>query len=254
MKIWKIGAGILLVTVAVHAEVRTWEDLKGNRYEAEFVRELFDKVTLRTTDGRELRFGLEELSEHDQKYVRVMVPPELALEFRRAPLSPPPPRGDWDTYAREEMRVVSGEAEIRKKSKREFTSGLRAELYLIAKEVDGKNYILLSRTESSFLLGDHNEGVHTFRPRNFQMRRYKEYNDKQERGEEYAGYLLVVLDAKGRLVTARSDLGEWMTAPAVIENLRDLNVRGAASLRSRHFDQTGKKVLPTRPLPGAPHN
>ncbi len=45
------------------------------------------------------------------------------------------------------------EAAVHKDSKRIFTSRLKAELFMIAKEVDGDHFILLSKTDSSFLLG-----------------------------------------------------------------------------------------------------
>ena len=73
------------------AEVRVWEDKNGNRYEGEFLRELFDKITICDLNGREHRLPVEDLSEHDQKYIRVMIPPQIEIEQSRKDRLKPKP-------------------------------------------------------------------------------------------------------------------------------------------------------------------
>jgi len=236
-----------LVFAASAAEIRIWNDKNGNTYEAEYVRELFDKLTLKTTDGKEVRIAVEDISEHDQKYLRVMVPPNLSIDFSKKTSIKDKPKELWDTDD-DTITVIKGEVTIVKESKRPFTSGLKAELFLIADEINGNgNFILLSKTDSSFLLGEHNDDTHVFKFEPVEAQRYLEYNEIQRRGEEYRGYLVVISDTHGNIVQTKTDIREWIEAPEVIENLRELAVRGAPSIRSRHFDKTGSKVKVPRP-------
>lgn len=254
MKIITLYAVVFALGCSVSAEVRTWEDKSGHKYEAEFVRELFDKITLQDKNGKEYRFAVEELSENDQKYIRVMVPPQLQVDCKINSSPYPIP---WDNWYEDNatMTSISGEVTVQKISKRPFSSGLKAELYLIAKEVNGKEYIMLSKTESSFLLAEQNGYKHTFKSEPAVTRAYEEYNGIQRRGEECLGYLVVILDARGNVVDSKSDIGEWITAPKTVAALRELAVREAAStIRSRYFDKTGHKVKVPRPKPYMPGN
>lgn len=238
------AAGLL----CCNAEVRIWRDRNGNQYEAEFVRELFGKMTLRCTDGTEVRISIEEFSDHDQKYLRVMVPPEMSITFQEKEWVKPKPYEVWETTDKQMM--VQGHVSITKITPRPFTGRLNAELFMIAAEVDGDNFVLLSRTESSFLLGEHNNNTHTFSSEPDYTRQYDEMGPSGWRGEIYEGYLIVISDSSGKTVTTQTNIhGNWIDKPEVIENLRDLMLRGAGSIRSRHFDKTGRKSKLTRPMP-----
>ncbi len=244
--IYFILLGFILSATA--AEMRIWEDKDGNRYEAEFVREFFDKMTLRCKDGTEVRIPVEDFSEHDQKYMRVKVPPQVVIDFSKSMWTKEKPPEMWETE--DILLMVQGTATIHKESKRIFTSRLNAELFMIAKEVDGGNFILLSKTDSSFLLGDHNEDTHVFSSEPDFTRKYDEMGPSGWRGEQYAGYLIVVSDKDGNTLATKNDvLGGWIDEPEVIEHLRELAVRGAPSVRSRHFGKTGQKTTLTRPKP-----
>lgn len=224
------------------AEFRTWQDIKGNKYDAEFVHELFDKVTLRDAKGKEYRIAVEDLSDHDQKYLRVMVPPELEIKFsKKTDLKPKP----WELYNSDNdtTYIIRPEVEIHKLSRRPFTSGLRAELFIVAKELDGENYILLSKTDASFLLGDQNDNTYIMKADPVEVMVFTEYN-QQRRGWEYSGHLVAVSDSRGNVVQTDTDI-DWLTADKV-ENLRELYLRGKASIHSRHFD---KETVQKAPVP-----
>jgi hypothetical protein len=237
---------VTLVCLNLHADYRVWEDQDGNRYEAEFVRELFDKVTLREKSGKEHRLALEELSEIDQKYIRVMVPPNMSVEARVDTTIKPKPVETMD-LDRDQTWIHVGKVEITKKSRRAFTSRLYASMYLIAEELDGDNYILLSKTESDFLFDLDFQNTHSFETDPVETRQFAEYNGIQRRGEEDVRYLLVIRDAQGNIVLTDTDDGDWLMQPAVIEALDELYIRGKGSVYSRHFDQTGQKTMVPRP-------
>lgn len=238
--------------VVFSAEIRTWIDVKGHQYQAEYIQEMFDKVTLRDAEGKEYRIAIEDLSAHDQLYLRVMVPPQVEISFSRKVEQLKLP---WDLWYEDNaiMSGISGEVTIQKVSKRPFTSRLSAEIYLVAKEVDGNNYVLLGKTSASFLFSEDTENIFKFKVDPVSTRIYDEYNGIQRRGEIYAGYLIVISDARENIVATKTDIGDWISTPETITNLRELYTRGAASIYSRHFDKTGKKTEVTRPkfyIPG----
>lgn len=224
------------------AEIRTWTDRKGREYEAEFVREMFDKVTLRETNGKEIRLGVDELSEHDQRYLRVMVPPEIEIDFFKQTVLKPRPVELYDSD-NDETYIITGKVKLNKASRRPFTSRLRAELFLIGREYNDKKYILLSKTDSSFLFTESSE--HAFESDPMDIALFTEYNN-QRRGQEYVGHVLAISDAQGNLVKVETDL-DWLADK--VENLRDLYLHGKASVYSRYFDkETVTKAPVPRPL------
>jgi hypothetical protein len=237
-----IGCTFLALSIGVSAEYRTWEDRDGNKIEAEFVRELFDKVTLRKKDGSEVRMNVEEFSDLDQKYFRVMVPPEIEVSARTSSDIVPKEWERWPNNDQKQRHKVT--VTISKKSRRQFTSRLKAELFLVAKEYNANgNYILLTKTDSDFLFSEKNDDTHVFTSNPGETEIFKQKTSNQLRGETLEGYLLVVSDMQGNILETKTDIpGDWIEKPEVIANLRELAIRGAASVRSRHFDKTGKRA------------
>jgi len=216
----------------LQAEVRIWTEKDGTQYEAEFVRELFNKVTLRDAQGNEHRIAVEDFSEHDRKYLRVKVPPVVDIEIRKIVEIKPKPIEVYDMDDNVNS-LIRAEVHIKKKSRRIFTSRLRAELFFIAEELDGKNYILLGKSETSFLLGEHNDNMHEFTSDPVETVSYRDYNTDL-RGSAYVGRVLAISDADGNVVQVDSDI-KWLENK--VEELRELYIRGAASVYSRHFDK-----------------
>ena len=143
---------LFFLSFSAFSEVRIWNNKDGSSYEAEYVREIFDKLTLETVDGKEVRIPVEDFSEHDQKYLRVMVPPNIEINFSKKTSIKPKPKEVADVD-KDIITILSARVSITKDSKRPFTSGLKAELFLIGEEVTETQYkILLSKTDSSFLL------------------------------------------------------------------------------------------------------
>lgn len=240
---------ILLAGLSAGAdEPRIWTDNKGRKYEAAFVREMFDKVTLQDARGKEIRLAVDDLSENDQRYLRVMIPPELEITFsKKTELKPKP----WELYDSDHDTtfLISATVEVIKKSRRPFTSRLTAEVFLIAKQYEGNKYLLLSKTDSSFLLNDDNDGRQVIKTDRVPVTTFEEYN-RERRGWDYLGYLVAVSDARGNIVKVSTDI-DWLADKT--ENLREIYTRGSASLYSRFFDKENvQKVKPPRPVYYAP--
>lgn len=225
------------------AEMRLWKTVSGEEYKAEFVRELFDKLTLRLEDGTEVRIPVPKFSEHDQKYLRVMVPPVMEADVQKFTNIKDKRFDDQYDQDRDVRTVLSTKVSIAKESKRPFTSRLKAEIYLIGQEVVQTDYyMILSRTESSFLLGEHNDNTHVFKTAPIELQVYTEY-DRQRRGPVYVGYVLVVSDASGNTVQVFTDI-DWLAEK--VPQLRELYKKGAASVYSRYFD---KETVTKQPVP-----
>jgi hypothetical protein len=231
--------------ISVHAEVRTWKDNQGKTYEAELVAELFDKATLRDVKGVEFRIPIEELSENDQKYLRVMVPPEMKIEFSVKTEAVPLPKALQPDKGQALTKIIHPSVTVQKLSRRLFTSSLNLELFLVGKGPERRDFILLSKSDYKFLFETDSDKVVNFTPDPVTVSLYTD-DSNQRRGEEYLGHLIVISDARGNIVKTQTDIGEWIESPAVIENLRMLALRGASTIRSRYFDKTGKKVDPPR--------
>ncbi len=235
---------VLMLSCSVYAEVRAWADKKGSVYKAEYIIELFDKVTLRDMNGKEFRIPVEELSENDQKYLRVMVPPEIKIDFSKK-TDIAPKKYEIVSIISDSL-IISPVITVQKVSRRSFTSSLNLEVFLIAQAIENKAYILLSESDFKFLFGPESDSAKEFKPDPVKVTEFVDDTHVDHRGEKYLGYLIVISDARGNVVRTQTDIGAWIEEIAVIEELRKLAVRGAPSLRSRYFDETGRKVDPPR--------
>lgn len=227
-------------------ELRVWEDTDGNRFEGRFLRELFGKLTIEGEDGSTQTFELEKLSELDQRYLRVKVPPKIEVEIKIKSSSVAPRQ--MATVREVSYEDYQAAIVITKKSQRPFTSRLKAEIFLVAKEVEGSNYILLDRTEREFLMPTVSKGSELeLKSRIVRTTKFRDLMAGEMKGEEFAGSLAVISSMEGEIVLVETTLSpSWFKDPQVINNLRELSITGAPSIRSRHFDKTGKKVPPPR--------
>jgi len=221
---------------SVSAEMRIWEDTSGISVKAEFVRELFGDVELRRPDGKLHSIPLENLSLQDAEYLRAQIPPEIELTVRKQKRDKVRNRdfvrnGDI-------INVVTAEVQIRKKSRAPFSGILRAEVYLIGKEIATDHYRLSGRGTSRIQFTEENQGVYTFQT-STDFRVYEEYNNIEVRGAEYTGYLAVVMDSMGNKLAAQTDLS-WLKDEK-IDALRKLHI-------DSFFDENCNKRSVPRPL------
>ena len=118
---WVLLLFIFFVLIGSAYELRVWEDLDGNQFEGRFVKEMFGKLTVEAEDGSTKTFELEKLSELDQKYLRVKVPPKMAVDVQTQhnSIAPRPM-----TRIKREIILDAYQATvlIAKKSQRPFTS------------------------------------------------------------------------------------------------------------------------------------
>ena len=226
-------------------ELRTWRDKDGAEFKGRFYLEMFGKLTIETESGEKRVLAIADMSDFDKKYVRVMIPPKIEVKVRTKSFRiPDRPQFYPRPEVNESYTVI---ARITKKSQRPFTSRLKAELFLVAEEIVGDSHVLMSYTEGDFLLLEEQDFEHEFKSKPTKVSSYEDLLTKRKRGDVYKGYLLVISSMQGDVVAIESNLPSWMQEPVVVGNLRELAIRGAASIRSRHFGKDGKKVPPSRP-------
>lgn len=234
-----------LFCLNLFADFRIWEDREGNQYDAEFIREMFDKVTLRTREGKDVRMMIKEFCDNDQKYFRVMIPPNITVDVDpRSRVKEKPWEGNPESsFITTNHRLA---VNIEKKSKRIFTSRLFVETFQIAKErdVNRHHFVLMDVSKSDFLLDESKGNKFVFKTKSFDAEQYIQKGTQgQYRGEEYVGYIVLVTDAQGNIIERKSSIaGKWSKEADLLPKLRDLWTRGRASKRSRHFDKNGDKV------------
>jgi hypothetical protein len=232
------------VQIAFSYEMREWE-VNGKMVRGRFERELFGKLTIVDEEGNETRFEVAELSDKDKKYVRVMIPPEIEVVARTKDRQLP--RRPMALYRDDIEKVHSVTATISKKSQRPFTSRLNIEIFLIAEEVDGDNYILLARFDDDFLLLDEKDHQYIYQSKPVQTTQFTDIGSDDRKGELFKGYVLIITSMQGDVLVTQSNLPSWMQEPKFLDKMRELSIRGAPSVRSRHFDKSGNKVAPQRP-------
>jgi len=224
---------------SVSAEMRIWEDTSGMMVKAEFVREIFGAVELRRTDGALHSIPLGNLSSQDADYVRTRIPPEIELNVRKQKRDKV--RNEEFVRGGDIISVITAEIEVKKTSRAPFNGILRAEVYLIGKEVATDHYRLSGRGTSRVQFTEENQGVYTFQT-SADFRVYEEYNDLEMRGAEYAGYLAVVMDSMGNRLAAETDLS-WLKDEKIdalrkfhIDSFFDENCRKRSVPRPRYYD------------------
>lgn len=244
---WKASLSICVALTALFlrgsasAEMRVWEDKAGNAVRGEFVRELFGSIELRQPDGSLHSIPVENLSAQDTDYLRTRIPPEIELEVRTQ--KRPKERNKNASRARfeqfrDDIDVVTARVSVRKKSSAAFTGTLRAEVYLIGKEVATDDYRLSGKSTENIRFTEENRGVYTFET-SADFRVYEEYNKLEIRGAEYTGYLVIILDSMGKRLAFKTDLS-WLTDDK-IDAIRTFHV-------DSFFDKNGRKLSVPRPM------
>ncbi len=232
------------------AEMRTWEDEKGKRFKAEFEQELYGDILLKDTHGHTQVLKLDDLSTRDRTWLFQNAAPKIEIDFTKKTRRRP--ELEW-TIPQDVTTLYTCTANLRKISDLPYTGKLLVELFLLAKEIDGKNYILVHRGAKEFTFPEGRNSRYELTAVDVPFRRYYAgwaVTEARYRGDEYIGYLIAVSDESGKVIA--SDVGvsdaEWLTddISASVDGLRKIAINGRGSIYSRHFDTTFEKVMGTR--------
>ena len=115
---------------------------------------------------------------------------------------------------------------------------MSVEYFAFGEEIDGDNYVLLDRQESTFTPTEENKGSHSFyskKPVRLQSTAIRAASPM--RGTKYGGYLITITDEEGRIIQYKTS-HKWLLE--CLETLKKLPV-------GKHFDKSGNRVGPPRP-------
>jgi hypothetical protein len=223
------------VSISEAFQMRVWEDVNGLQIKGKFVREIFGAIEVRRPNGNLKSIPLEDLSLEDLTYVRTLIPPDVVVSVRSKESAKV--RNEDFIWANDKVTVVTAEVEVRKKSRSPYQGTLKAEVYLIGKEMVTGAYTLVGKGTSRVHFTEENKGRYTFST-SATYRVYEEYNDLEIRGAEYEGYLAVVVDPHGNKLDQATDLS-WLLDED-IDTLRQFYV-------GIFFDESCKKRSVPRP-------
>lgn len=193
-------------------EMRVWTSKKtGLRVEAAYERMSGPKVRVRTADGKPLVLAVGSLSPADMKYLRTVVVPEIEIDVKKKEDERPKCRVKTaiavSTSDRTILTTVS--VAVKKKSRFPYDGTMVAEVYLIGDETNTEDHRLVSKRKFPVTFTEENDECSTFSLRDT-FRSYVEYNGPnsygEERGCEYAGYVVVVRDINGDIAAYDTNL------------------------------------------------
>jgi len=217
------------------SKMRTWTLRNGKSIEAEFVLQMGDKAVLKNARGKQVKVPVSELSEEDLDYLELASPPPLKIAFLkrqdRFKFEIIPLMSDMPVYTK-----FTGGVKIEKTNQKPYSRALRVELFTIASEMDGNNYILMDRTEGVFTPSKENGECYELWGHGFYLRDYID-GVGDRRGERLKGHMIVVTDERGEIV-AKDISNDWMLDN--LDFLREFPV-------GRHFNKDGERVYPPRP-------
>jgi hypothetical protein len=219
------------------SELRDWSLADGKSIRAGFVTTLGTYALLKNEHGRQIKVPLDNFSDEDHRRIRLATPPTLDIEFSKKTSR----KQYGDTYRGEEKplrnMVYTFSARIKKTSIQPYGLDLTAEYFAIGDEVGGNKHILLEHRKEGFSLTKENNYTFEFTGKPIELIDYN-LND-EHRGQQYGGYVVIVKDARGRIIAHRESSASLLE---VIDNLQKLKT-------GWYFDRNGNRCLPTPPRP-----
>jgi hypothetical protein len=219
---------------SVFAQLRVWEDSKGNRFEGQYVGVLYDSVELENARGENRFIPLNELSDRDKIFLDKVYIPQIEIHFSKSTRNKV---RTINALPDDHVVVVVGTVVFKELSKISCDS-LQAEVCLIGKEVATDDYRLMNRIISPIKLTAENDYTYQFKIET-ESRDYREYND-QKRGTEYIGYVVAIRkQGEDRAIRFLSNI-EWMQADQ-LKAIDQLRV-------SSFFDKDCQQISVPRPI------
>ncbi len=194
----------LVWSSSAFSAMRMWEDKQGHRFEAEYVKELFGSVFMKDANNHSIDIDVKDLSDADVQYIRTAFPPEISVNVIKDSKNK-----KRNKYARlrEDRKIITLRVSIDKESNAPFNGKLTAEIYLIGKEVATDDFRLILKKAADVKFTDENHGECQFEITG-ETRAYTEYNN-QERGDVYAGYIVLVFDPQGNQISLSTNF-QWV--------------------------------------------
>jgi hypothetical protein len=217
------------------AELRVWTSKSGKQLEATFERISYDSVKVRTPAGEPLSLDLERLSDMDIKYLQTVVEPQLEMTVRKRKNDEPRCEGEFIADDDNGYNAVTLTVDVRKKDKFPYDGTMRAEVIILGQEVGYSDlYRVVAKDVFPVSFPEESNGLCQFSAQG-RFRTYVEYTGLELRGVDYAGYLIVLINDRGKVVHVETNLS-WMNEPQKIERVRKMRyfnfLNSACQIRS----------------------
>lgn len=232
---------LLFTSMCTVAEMRSWTLVDGTTFEADYIVTIGGRATLKLPAGKTIKVSMDQFIAEDQTHIELENPPDLKTDFRKindqkvfhliAGLPDYTQRMPEDRYHYGvRIKQVGGQP---------YKHELRAEFFAIGTELTGQRLILLDHQDTgTFLLNKQNEVTFEFlSEREVVLRSWSVLNEVRQRGRKYYGYLILIRDTRGEIVTADYS-HKWL-----YENYEKLSERGIGN----YMDKTCTRKFPTRP-------
>jgi len=229
-----LGA-LCLVQIQAGAEVETWSLEDGTTFEAELTQVLFNNALFEDGEGKTSKIPIDELSEESRSRAELLNPPRLDISLSKDFNTVVFPSGITEQSTRlPEVRAYHGFS-VKQVSAGAYDHVLEFEMYIIGKELNGPNKILLDKQKGTFVLNEENG-----RRFKFWSKRQVVYQDWggsgiDARGEKYYGFLIIIRDERGEVV-AVDTAHKWL-----YENYDNLKQRYAINF----LNDKCERVYPT---------
>ena len=222
--------------------LRTWTSTDGRTMEAEFKVVIGGQAVLENSTGKQQKIPLEKLSAADRAFIEFENPPRFDINFsKKSTQIPPQPdspfRGNQDRLPLRMADFTFG-ANLKQEVARSYSHWLRVEYFAFAEEVEGDNYVLLDRQESSFIPSPENKGSFSFHSKEpVRVQSSALWATRPMRGTKYGGYLITVTDERGKIIQYKTS-HKWLFES--LENLKRVPL-------GKHFNKEGNRIGPPRP-------
>lgn len=221
------------------AEARTWTSTGGETFEGELIVVIGDKAVIRNPNGDELKIPLTRFSKDDLTFMELENPPTFKIDVSRKSEQHRWPQ-KYKTYEAWELPPTFDyvfTTKLKQMSAGSYGKELHVQVFVIGEEVNGDNYILLDRMESTFTPSQQKDLSYQFSSRKVRLFNYEFYLDGGKRGQKYGGFLVIITDSRGKVIAQKTPK-KWLND--IVDPLKELAL-GA------HFDKTGARVFPPRP-------
>jgi len=228
------------------AGMRMWTLLDGRTFEAKFISQFGTRAAFENSKGKTFKVPIDSISEEGRRFIELETPPSLAFSFSKQSTQrqfPSAVNGDIDhTYLLPTSFYYDFSVDIKQTSPNDYNHELQVELFVIGTGIDGKAHILLERIGDRFTLTSENKKSFRLTGKTVELSKllvgFVE-SGRQVRGQRYSSYLVVVTDARGKIIAYKTPK-KWLFE--ILDELRGLPV-------GSYFDKEGNRVRPSRPKP-----
>ena len=223
----------------VEERMRVWTTVEGKSFEAEYVMRAGDQLWMKSPNGQKKKVPMKMMSPEDLHYIELLEPPDFQIEFSKR---------SWQRQEMPNITEVAQDrpirrfdyvfgAKIKQKGMKPYNHPLTIEYFAVGEEVDGDNYVLFDRGESTFTPSPENKLSHDFFGDKVDVMTWAMAADRPMHGTKYGGFLITIKNERGKIIQHK------VTHDFLLENIENLEKVPTG----KHFDKMCNRVAPPRP-------